>query len=166
MFNSERALMTRQGVNSNTLENIIIKKQSVFSGCSSGGGMIRLLILRRLIHHGVLSSDGAIGCSDSTSPDNVGACGGGAGGSINIQTSSFSGYGLISSKGGPGSNSMATGKQFGGGGGGGFLYLNEYNSSIKAQFSYVGALDVSGGLGGKYLTYSLHDIQGKVQISS
>jgi hypothetical protein len=99
---------------------------------SAGGGIVAILTTG-LALNGNISAMGGDGSFES---------GGGAGGSIVINTMEMSGVGTISASGGKGGNSDIPG---GGGGGGLIMIFNNEDSYPANKFTYIGKLITQGG---------------------
>jgi hypothetical protein len=98
-----------------------------------GGGIIKLVSSGTTVINGKVSSDGDCGTGSGEK-----AAGGGAGGSIWLETSLLSGGGLVCAKGGEGFDGSCAD---GGGGSGGRIRV------IYSNSSFDGRIEVSGGIG-------------------
>ncbi|MDD5530463.1 MAG: T9SS type A sorting domain-containing protein [bacterium] len=123
----------------------------------AGGGIIRLISSGTINVAGTIKSDGKPGATNS----GLKSAGGGSGGSVWLQTNKLTGNGLISAKGGNGSNGSSAD---GGAGAGGRLNV------WYQQSSFTGRVDVSGGLAydnaqtGQMGTALIHQTDDSVKI--
>eukprot|EP00981_Chlorochromonas_danica_P009389 scaffold2642_cov183-Ochromonas_danica.AAC.16 len=113
------------------------------SNSSFGGGIISLRVSNSITLYGNLIANGQSG----TSPGS----GGGAGGTVSVLASKFTGDGVIKANGGAGSCATDTGA--GGGGGGGFVQVFNYKDSYD-DFTFSGAMLATGGPAGCTSYYS------------
>ncbi|MDD5528737.1 MAG: T9SS type A sorting domain-containing protein [bacterium] len=123
----------------------------------AGGGIIRLISSGTINVAGTIKSDGKNGATNG----GLKSAGGGSGGSVWLQTNKLTGNGLISCKGGNGSNGSSAD---GGAGSGGRLNV------WYQQSSFTGRVDVSGGLSydnaqtGQMGTALIHQTDDSVKI--
>ncbi|MFB6115951.1 MAG: hypothetical protein ABEK10_00420, partial [Candidatus Nanosalina sp.] len=117
----------------------------------AGGGAIKIVSSNQLINNGEITSDGANGqnnegdgycgwyCDDNSDPDG----GGGSGGSIWIQTGTFSGSGTITANGGRGGHGDG---EDGGNGAGGRVSIQASNNQYDGTV-YTKPVNGNGGPG-------------------
>ena len=112
------------------------------AGYSRGGGVIHLAVAQKLTVNGIISANGADGILDGS--------GGGAGGSIWLSASNFSGTGSLTASGG-----MGEGFEGGGGGGGRIAIYTSSNTFAGNLLAFGGEGANPGQNGTIYVPTSL-----------